>query len=394
MSAPGRTAYDERAVHPGPTVDAALAGLVGGLLTARALAEGPEAAALVLVLAPALAGVWSGRHDPHRWARQGLVAGVIVGAWAAAVDALPAGMTAALVFLDGARAAVLAGTQAAGPAMEEAESVGVLATSARTLSHLLRSGLLALGGAALGRIRSPHAARPLDPWLVDHARRLALALCALAALLPGGIVSTGAPQIGAALALSELLFHSVAAVLVGLVVRGAWRLPRTAPETPARVAVDLSFVALLLVALAAGRVTAGGPLGAWLAPLLPWGAMITVVAWRGRPAPPPTPPRGPVFVADALAFAALAMSTVVGLAALRLSPALIRPLAVDPLTASLADATADTPSPLDLIAEATRVVDTVGPVVVGLALGLAAATWIARWITASWLGRAAAAPQR
>jgi hypothetical protein len=317
--------------------------------------------------------------------RQGLQAGLLAAAWIAAAHALPSGMEAAHGSLVASRAAADGEVADVTLALASAEAAGVI-SAARTVGGIVVGCLgLALLGAGVGRLGSRRAPRPLDATLLDTARRLALTLAGFAALLPVGLVESDAPGSHAALVASELALHAVAAGLVAVVLRNAWRLPRTAAETPARVTVDVLFVLLLLGALAAGRVHAGGPVALWVAPALPWGIALGAVAWSGRPPPPPAPGRGPVTGLDALAFSALVTSAVAALAAARLPPALLGALATEPWTAALGDATADSPDPAALLAEADRVLATGAPALLAVGTGLGVAAWVARRIASAWL---------
>ncbi len=386
MTALGRTAYDDLAPGPGPTIDAVLAGTLGGVAAAFGAAGGPGSAwALAVPLAPLLAGAWAGRTHPARWAAQGALAGLLVGVWASAASVLGVGMEAAIVRL---AVGLETATMSAEALLDHATSGGLLAATTQTLVLVAGSAALAAVGAFVGSYVRPVAPRPLDPWLLDHVRRLALCVAALAALLPGDLtVLTGPDGLSAAL-LADLAFQSVAAGLAFFVVRAAWRLPRTAPETPARVAVDGLFVVVLLLAVMGGRYRVGGPWVSWVAPWAPWGLAVLALAWSGRPKPPPRPPRGAVSLLDAAAFAGLVVGGVLALASVRLAPVLVRPLAVDPWTAVLSDPTAEPPPLAMLMTESTRLVHTGAQAIAVLGLLLALATWVSRRVTASWIGHA------
>jgi hypothetical protein len=355
--------------------------------------------AAVALGAVLLAGGWSGAHHAAKGVRQGALAGLLAGTWAAAAIALPAGIGAATPLLV---AAAAAGTDRPELVLAWAHAAGVIGALLHATGALLAGTAVgALGGLA-GRAVPQGAPRGLDVWLADYAQRLALGVVALAAVgfalgaprlprpevvaVPAGASPWASP--GAAVLLWELVVHAVAAALVASTLRGAWRLPRTAPETPVRVTVDALFVALLLAAVGWSRLTVGGPLAAGLVLLLPWGLALIALAATGRPAPPPRPPRGPVSAAQALAFAALAATVPVGLTALLLAPAMVGPIGVAPFTAAVGDPTADPPAVADVLAQATSLAGEAVPGVLGLVPVLALATWAARAAGARWLGAA------
>lgn len=409
------TRYDDRedAVAPGPTVDAVLAGTTAGLVGAwlghllaieRAVGSAPSPVLpALLVGVVSLAGAYAGRCHARSWRAQGVVAGLIAGAWIGTGSALPAGMGWSMPAIAAALAEPERSDALAELIMPWAVSNGITGALLQVIRTLLGGALLGLLGAGIGRgwarTAPPHV---LDASLLDYAQRLALGTTALAALgfatllsnleptsmyVPSGAVAWATAA--RATMLWELILHSIAATLVALVVRGLWRLPRTAPETGARIAVDGLLIAALVAAMLWVRVQLGGDLAAWVGPAAPWLVAVGIVGRQGRPPPPPPPERGPVHPSDAAAFSAIGVTVSVLWTAVLLWPALVPAMAVAPFAASLADDTADDLVVADLMRESTRILADGTPGVLGLLAALALTTWGVRYAAARWTRTAA-----
>lgn len=396
------TAYDERtdAEAPGPTVDAILAGTAAGAVSA--LAGRAWAAALplgaelgLLAVLAGLAGAWAGRTGGQRGGRLGALAGALTAVWAVARTAMPDAIDLA--------ARTMTSLAPARESLDDASRVvlggGVADAIFASVSAVAVALLVGAGAGALaGRLTAPSPSTPpraLDPQATEWALRTGVQLQALLALALAWATPTLAGYAGAvgtatsmdtAMWCWETALHASAALATVFVLRAVWRLPRTAPETRVRAVADGLGVLVLVIAFLVFRVETGGGALTWVGPLLPWAVAGIFLRVTGRPQPPPPPVRGPLPVAHALAFGALIASTLAILGELYVTPGMVVALGVLPWTAAAGDVTADLPLAAPMLLQAQEILARLGLRLVEVGLVVAAVAWLARAVTARWLG--------
>ncbi|MCB9680183.1 MAG: hypothetical protein H6733_01825 [Alphaproteobacteria bacterium] len=408
MSQPQVTAYDDTASHPGPTVDAVVGGTLAGVAGAALVVLSPTStwAPLSAMGLAAVASAWTGRRSTsgRNAVVQGIMASGVAVVWVRAAAILPRTVAdLQLRVVERVGDTVPDDPEAVGFALAQLGIIGTGWPDAVGRTVLLAVVLGAAGW--LGRSALPHAPpRPMDATLFDLVLRTTLGLIALSALLaawtagpalalalgpaPAGSADDGSLVVG----MWTLPIHALLAGLVTYVIVQRRRLPRTAPETRARLVVDGAVVALTLSALALAHRALplhGLPLGLVL---VVWAVALGGAFLSPRAAPPPPPAQVPVGAGQALTFAGLVVAVPVLLWSMMVWPALVRSVAVQPWVVSWSDPTADAPDPDALVANAVDLLHQVAPWPVELLVGVTVVTWAVRAVVDRWLGPPRATP--